>query len=191
MELRGKRVVMTGATGFIGRNTAKALLESGAEVFCLVRPGSPNRGLLPEHEKLTAVEGALDQVESAVKTIGQADAFFHFAWGGVNRAEIDSPVVQQKNVEDSLRMCARLPCARLYVFPRCGFPRGVWNHRGRDDGRIDGVPSGQCLRQGKAGILSAGSAVVQRVWDDLLSSALFQRLRARRSSVVDHLDACA
>ena len=94
MELRGKRVVMTGATGFIGRNTAKALLESGAEVFCLVRPGSPNRGLLPEHEKLTAVEGALDQVESAVKTIGQADAFFHFAWGGVNRAEIDSPVVQ-------------------------------------------------------------------------------------------------
>lgn len=106
VELRGKRVVMTGATGFIGRNTAKALLESGAEVFCLVRPGSPNRGLLPEHEKLTAVEGALDQVESAVKTIGQADAFFHFAWGGVNRAEIDSPVVQQKNVEDSLA-CVR------------------------------------------------------------------------------------
>jgi len=183
VELRGKRVVMTGATGFIGRNTAKALLESGAEVFCLVRPGSPNRGLLPEHEKLTAVEGALDQVESAVKTIGQADAFFHFAWGGVNRAEIDSPVVQQKNVEDSLA------CVRASHALGCTFFLDAGSRV--EYGITEGVPSGQCLRQGKAGILSAGSAVVQRVWDDLLSSALFQRLRARRSSVVDHLDACA
>ncbi len=126
-----------------------------------------------------------------MKTIGQADAFFHFAWGGVNRAEIDSPVVQQKNVEDSLACVRASHALGCTFFLDAGSPRGVWNHRGRDDGRIDGVPSGQCLRQGKAGILSAGSAVVQRVWDDLLSSALFQRLRARRSSVVDHLDACA
>ena len=106
MELRGKRVVMTGATGFIGRNTAAALLEQGAEVFCLVRPDSKNLGLLPVHPNLTVVKGTLEESEKALSGIGSADAFFHFAWGGVNRAEIDSPAVQQKNVEDSLA-CVR------------------------------------------------------------------------------------
>ena len=37
-ELSGKRIVMTGATGFIGSHVAKRFLEAGAEVYCLVRP---------------------------------------------------------------------------------------------------------------------------------------------------------
>ena len=39
-ELSGKRIVMTGATGFIGSHVAKRFLEAGAEVYCLVRPES-------------------------------------------------------------------------------------------------------------------------------------------------------
>ena len=37
-----------------------------------------------------------------VSYIKEADAFFHLAWGGVNRQEIDSPEVQAKNVAGSL-----------------------------------------------------------------------------------------
>ncbi len=39
-ELSGKRIVMTGATGFIGSHVAKRFLDEGAEVYCLVRPES-------------------------------------------------------------------------------------------------------------------------------------------------------
>ena len=40
IELSGKRIVMTGATGFIGSHVAKRFLDEGAEVYCLVRPES-------------------------------------------------------------------------------------------------------------------------------------------------------
>ncbi len=39
IELSGKRIVMTGATGFIGSHVAKRFLDEGAEVYCLVGPG--------------------------------------------------------------------------------------------------------------------------------------------------------
>ena len=34
-----RRVLLTGATGFVGANLARRLLADGHEVHCLVRPG--------------------------------------------------------------------------------------------------------------------------------------------------------
>lgn len=101
-EIRGKRIVITGATGFIGRNTAKRFLEQGADVFVLVRQQSRQKDLLPVHENLHVVDGALEDIMRAADAIGSADAFLHFAWGGVNREEIDSPIVQKRNIDWSL-----------------------------------------------------------------------------------------
>ena len=39
----GARIVITGATGFIGSNLARYFLERGAIVYALVRPGSKNK----------------------------------------------------------------------------------------------------------------------------------------------------
>lgn len=117
MNLSGQRIVITGATGFIGRYVTRLLLEEGASVFALVRPESRHRDLLPRHSLLTVVPGTLEQVSSAILPVQQADAFFHFAWGGVNREEIDSPVVQAANIEASLacvRAARSLGC-RLFM----------------------------------------------------------------------------
>lgn len=108
-----ERVVMTGATGFIGRNLASLYLERGALVYALVRPDSSNREKLPKHKNLIEVPCDLDHVLDCVDKIGQAEAFFHLAWGGVNRQEIDSPEVQKRNVEGSVNCveaAARLNC---------------------------------------------------------------------------------
>ncbi|MDO5408590.1 MAG: NAD(P)-dependent oxidoreductase [Eubacteriales bacterium] len=104
---------MTGATGFIGRNVARRLLDEGAEVYALVRAESKQRELLPVHENLHLVSGSLSDLEPLVEAVGKADAMLHFAWGGVNREEIDSPAVQAANVEGSLacvRAAHRLGC---------------------------------------------------------------------------------
>ncbi len=109
----GARIVITGATGFIGSNLARYFLERGAIVYALVRPGSKNRAALPVHENLKVVDCGLEHVEDCIPAIGHADAFFHLAWGGVNREEIDSPEVQARNVSGSLecvRTAARLGC---------------------------------------------------------------------------------
>lgn len=104
------RIVITGATGFIGSNLARLFLEQGARVFALVRPGSAHLKALPVHENLKVIPCALEQVSDCVDEIGSADGFFHFAWGGVNREEIDSPAVQAANVAASLK-CVRAAAA--------------------------------------------------------------------------------
>ena len=115
--LAGQRIVMTGATGFLGRNTARRLLDAGAEVFALVRAGSKQKDLLPKAERFHIVPGSMETVLEAVDSIGHADGFLHFAWGGVNREEIDSPKVQAANVKgslDCLEAARRLGC-RIFM----------------------------------------------------------------------------
>lgn len=117
MGMAGKRIVMTGATGFIGSHVAGLLLEQGAEVYALVRPDSAHRDRLPEHGRLHLVGGQLSEAAACLSEAGSADGFLHFAWGGVNREEIDSPAVQGKNVEDSLACleAARMLGCRIFM----------------------------------------------------------------------------
>ena len=115
-----ERIVITGATGFIGRYLTRMYLEKGARVFALVRPDSKNRGVLPSHENLTVVSCGLENVLDCVEAVGQADAFFHFAWGGVNRQEIDSPQVQEKNVSESLDCVKAAYLLKCSVFMDAG-----------------------------------------------------------------------
>lgn len=102
MELAGQKIVMTGATGFIGSHVAQAFLDHGAQVYALVRPGSVGKASLPKDERLHIVACELGHASECVEQIGQADGFLHFAWGGVNREEIDSPQVQAANITGSM-----------------------------------------------------------------------------------------
>ena len=55
------RIVITGATGFIGSYLATLFLREGAEVFALSRPDSPNLKALPVHENLHIVPWSMDR----------------------------------------------------------------------------------------------------------------------------------
>lgn len=115
-----KKIVITGATGFLGSNLAARFLEAGATVYALVRPESAHLDSLPRHEKLVVVRCGLDHVLDCVAQIGTADGFFHFAWGGVNRDEIDSPEVQAQNVAGSLDCIKAAHLLQCKVFMDAG-----------------------------------------------------------------------
>ena len=93
------RVLVTGATGFIGGNLARELCSRGYEVRALARPGSNN--LTIEDTGIERVEGDILDRDSLVRAVAGCTAVFHCAaaytfWSrdpqGVRRANVEGTV---------------------------------------------------------------------------------------------------
>ncbi|HSN93386.1 MAG TPA: NAD(P)-dependent oxidoreductase [Anaeromyxobacteraceae bacterium] len=95
------RVVVTGAAGFVGAATVRALLRTGAEVIAWVRPGTDRWRLagLAEHPRLRLLRSDLAALTepggraAAAETLGtfRPDAVLHAAWSGIRGAARDDP----------------------------------------------------------------------------------------------------
>jgi len=72
-----RKVLVTGAAGFLGANLVRVLLQKGEEVRALVRPGSDRRGLdgLP----VELVEGDVRDVDSVRRAVAGCSRVFHLA----------------------------------------------------------------------------------------------------------------
>jgi dihydroflavonol-4-reductase len=107
------KATVTGATGFIGRHTVKALVEAGHQVTCLVRESS-NREGLEELGVEFAVGDVLDS-ESLRGPIAEADVVFHLAallkvpW----RADFMS--ANEEGASNVARACAEAPVSPTLV----------------------------------------------------------------------------
>ena len=96
-------VIVTGGTGFLGRNLIRCLCKEGYRVYVIVRPNSKNMALLPIHENVIPVLCNLREIEKNDTLSGKNyEAFYHFAWSGVNRSEIDDDLIQNRNIEESI-----------------------------------------------------------------------------------------
>ena len=93
------KVLVTGATGFIGGNLARELWRRGDDVRALVRPGS-NR-LTIEDTGIVPVEGDILDRESVDRAVQGCEALFHVAasytfWSrdpaGVSRTNVEGTV---------------------------------------------------------------------------------------------------
>ena len=93
-----KNVIVTGANGFIGSSLIKRLIDSNTNVIALDVSFNPSR--LPKSDLVMEVELGLDNVEKLMEAIplDEYDAFYHFAWAGVNGSAKADPIVQLKNI---------------------------------------------------------------------------------------------
>jgi nucleoside-diphosphate-sugar epimerase len=81
-----ERVLVTGATGFIGYHLVKALSELGVEVLCLVRSTSNISNL--ESFNVSLYEGDITLKESLIPAVSAVDTVYHLAGStAVLRAE--------------------------------------------------------------------------------------------------------
>jgi len=95
-----KRVLVTGAGGFIGSHVTRALSEAGTEVAVIVRPQDPLKRLSAELPRLTVIRGDLDDVQSLAPEITafEPEACIHLAWYTRPGDYLDS----ERNVESLL-----------------------------------------------------------------------------------------
>lgn len=117
MERTLKTAVVTGPTGAIGTALCQCLLDHGLTVYAVCRPGSPRAAALPESENLHKVDCDAADYASLPGKIGQADAFFHFAWAhtiGPGRNDMPAQIDNIRYTIDGVRAAAALGC-RVFV----------------------------------------------------------------------------
>ena len=95
-----KRVIVTGASGFVGANLARRLLRDGHEVYLLLRPGYQAWRLDAIRDHVRLIEAPLhdsDAVGPIVSRI-RPDWVFHLAAHGAYSWQQDLPQITQTNI---------------------------------------------------------------------------------------------
>lgn len=99
-----KNILVTGATGFIGINLIKLLVQKHHNVFALVRNEKSDISDLPENVNTIFCE--MEQVDNLRDKLSeiQLDICFHLAWSGVNGTDRADYNLQMKNVRNTLKL---------------------------------------------------------------------------------------
>lgn len=90
------KILLTGATGFIGSNIANELLEHGYEVFATHRTTSSFEKCIPIKEKIKWINTENAGWKKQIKAINP-DQLIHSAWGGIEAGDRNNWDIQIRN----------------------------------------------------------------------------------------------
>jgi len=102
------KVLLTGATGFVGSHVARALVRLGHDVHAVIRPTSDRRRIADLERALTIHPGQMDDVPIA------PDLAIHLAWYTVPGRYLTAPE-NRECLEASRRLLNRLDCRAVCV----------------------------------------------------------------------------
>jgi nucleoside-diphosphate-sugar epimerase len=110
-----KRVVITGATGFIGTSIVQEFLRSGNSVIVLTRKNSNLSRLSDHRANIKFIEySTLDPEHFDISKVPEgADVFVHCAWGGVSGTARNEAFQITTNIPTtihSVQLAAKLGC---------------------------------------------------------------------------------
>jgi len=125
-------ILLTGATGFIGRHVLQKLLASGHNVIALVRPISVDR--LEQHPQLHVI--SIEKFNIEKTELRNVDALIHLAAHGVVDGLNDWDGCFRVNLHESLALWRRAADAGIKRFIICG---SCFEY-GRSGERYDFIP---------------------------------------------------
>jgi len=117
-----RRILLTGATGFIGSHLAKLLVREGQTVFAIIRPGSDRWRLHDVLDKLTVLELDLTDTLALAEQLRmvQPELCMHLAWRGWSGASAAEDNISSLSISlELIRTISRLGCRRFIVAGTC------------------------------------------------------------------------
>lgn len=109
-----KKVIITGANGFIGSSIIKKMISNNVEVVAVDITFAGDR--LPSSNLIIKLESGVDTALADKIPTGEYDAFYHLAWRGVNGSDKADPSVQLANIQmavDCANICKKLNIKKL------------------------------------------------------------------------------
>lgn len=105
------RCLVTGASGHIGSNLTRLLVDRGHEVTALVRPASDLWRLEGVLSRIQVLRAELDHIDSIADELKRAapETVFHLAWAGITAETRNLPGNVVTSVSGSLRLF-RMAC---------------------------------------------------------------------------------
>lgn len=107
------KIIITGATGFIGTALCEELVKNGHEVIAVIRPGSSRRDKLRD---VPVVELPLDDIARLPELVPEADMFYHLAWNGSAGSDREDFDMQYSNIgytAEAVRAARRCGCRKF------------------------------------------------------------------------------
>lgn len=113
-----KKVILTGATGFVGNAVLKELIKNDVYVIAVSRSENPKN--IPDSKLVKYISCDLSEMEKLESKITDRDidTFYHFAWNGSAGPARADTKLQLKNAQwtiDSLNVAKKIGCKRFVV----------------------------------------------------------------------------
>lgn len=113
------KILVTGATGFIGSAFAKLALSHGHEIAGLMLPNENPPAQVPSSQRMTWIRGTMAELPWKVIEDFKPEACVHFAWIATPGVYLESPE-NEKHLEWSLALARRLKGIGLRQFVGVG-----------------------------------------------------------------------
>ena len=111
-----KRIVITGASGFIGKHLLRHYLEEGAQVVVFV-PDPENLEEYKKYQNFELVKASFEDFDhlSELTTIKDIDIFYYLSWGGYGKTTNDylSQIKNIKPICDAVSEASKMGCGRF------------------------------------------------------------------------------
>lgn len=129
------KIVITGATSFIGKSLTDLAIECGNEVFAVCRDIKKANKLFKPDKNLKIIELTLERYNDLPDNIHTADIFIHLAWAGTSVNEREIHEIHQKNIvytKVAMFAAKQLGCT-LFVDSGSQAEYGIYNGKINED----------------------------------------------------------
>ncbi len=119
--MKGKSVVITGGSGFLGSNLASRLVNMGANVTLIVSPNRDRQNITSIEDKVEIIPMRVCESSDFGSLIKGKDYFFHFAWQNDLKKSMENPIQDIKydlgGLINLLENCRKQKSGLKIIFP--------------------------------------------------------------------------